>query len=204
QAVTTAQISIQFLDAGNNAIGNAIVVPAGTSLNTWMRVFDTVVAPVGARSVEYLFGVAKSDGSSPGALLDGAFLGVAPQGVGTDQGVRTSADVIPGNSMLGRIALRSPDLYVNWDVDTPKFISWDSYGAAAGQPVAIQLWQDSGSGPQFLATITSSTPDTGEYIWTPSQSGITAGTTGLRIRIASVANSSVYDMSTETFAVPRA
>jgi hypothetical protein len=106
QAVTTAQISIQFLDAGNNAIGNAIVVPAGTSLNTWMRVFDTVVAPVGARSVEYLFGVAKSDGSNPGALLDGAFLGVAPQGVGTDQGVRTSADVIPGNSTLGRIATR--------------------------------------------------------------------------------------------------
>ncbi|MEO6842783.1 MAG: right-handed parallel beta-helix repeat-containing protein [Bradyrhizobium sp.] len=202
-AVTAAQISIQFLDGGNNAIGNAIVVSAGSNLHTWMRVFDTLVAPSGARSVEYLFSVAKSDGSSAGALLDGAFLGVIPQGVGVDQGVRTSPDVIPGNATLGRISLRSPDLYVNWDVNTPKFVSWDSFGAAAGQPVTIQLWQDGANGPQFLATIASSTPDTGQIIWTPSQSGITAGTTGLRIRIVSVANPSVYDMSTETFAVPR-
>ena len=203
-AVTGAQISIQFLDGSGNAIGNAIVVPAGTSLNNWMRVFNTVIAPTGARSVEYLFSVAKGDASSKGALLDGAFLGVIPQGVGVDQGVRTSPDVIPGNSTLGRIALLSPDLYVNWDVNSPKFITWDSYGAAAGQPVSIQLWQDGTNGPTLLSTIAASTPDTGNFVWTPSQSGITAGTTGLRIRIVSVANPTIYDVSTEPFAVPEA
>ena len=202
-SAVSAQISIVFLNASNNAIGNAIVVPAGTDLGHWMRVFDTVYVPAGARSVEFEFGVSKTD-TSQGALLDGAFLGVVAQGQGTDQGVRTSPDVIPGNSTLGRISLLSPDLYLNWSVSTPMFITWDSYGAAAGQPVSIQLWQDGPGGPQFLSTITASTPDTGSFVWTPSDSNIAAGTTGLRIRIVSAANPTIYDMSTEAFAVPAA
>ena len=202
-SAVNAQISIVFLNAGNNAIGNAVVVPAGTSVGTWMRVFDTVYVPEGARSVEFLFSVSKTD-TSQGALLDGAFLGVIPQGQGVDQGVRTSPDVIPGDLTLGRISLLSPDLYLNWSVSTPMFITWDSYGAAAGQPVGIQLWQDGANGPQFLSTITASTPDTGSFSWAPSDSNIAAGTTGLRIRIVSAANPTIYDMSTEAFAVPAA
>ena len=100
----TAQISILFLDGGGNAIGNAIVVPAGTSVGSWMRVFDTVYVPTGARSVEYVFGVSQTNNNSPSnALLDDAFLGVIPQGQGVDQGVRTSPDNLADDSTLGRI-----------------------------------------------------------------------------------------------------
>ena len=131
-------------------------------------------------------------------------MGIVAQGQGVDQGVRTSPDVVPGLSTVGRIALLSPDLYLNWDVNTPKFIAWDSYGAAAGAAISIQLWQNGAAGPQEIATIAASTPDTGSYIWTPSDNDIAPGTTGLRIRIASVANPAIYDMSTEPFTVPAA
>ena len=40
--------------------------------------------------------------------------------------------------------------------------------------------------------------------WSPSESGIAPGTYGLIIRIASVANPTIYDMSTERFTVPEA
>ena len=82
------------------------------------------------------------------------------------------------------------------------FITWDAFGSAAGQPVSIELWQDTATGPQLISTIAASTPDTGLYAWSPSLAGITAGTTGLRIRIASVANPAVYQVSQEAFTVP--
>ncbi len=201
-SAVSAQVSLVFLAAdGTTTIGNAVVVPAGTTLGSFMRVFDTVTAPVGARSVEYLFSVAKTD-SSQGALLDDAFLGLVTQGVGTDQGVRTSADVLPDLSTLGRIQLQYPQYYVNWVATTPNYITWDAYGAAAGQPVSIQLWQETANGPALLATIVSSTADTGEYAWSPSESDIAPGTTGLLIRISSVADPAVFEMSQEPFTVP--
>lgn len=199
----SAQISIVFRDGANNAIGDAVVVPAGTDLGRWLRVFSTVYIPAGARTAQFLFGVSKSD-SSQGALLDAAYLAVVPRGAGQDQGVRTTADNLPGDSTLGRIALRSPDLYADLTVNKPLFITWDSYGAAANNPVKIELWRDGPNGPQFLATIAASTPDTGRFAWTPSDSGLTAGTHGLRIQISSVAHPTIYDRSTETFTVPEA
>ena len=93
-------------------------------------------------------------------------------------------------------------LYVNWQATVPNFITWGDYGAATGQPVSVQVWQQTASGPQYLLTIAASTPDTGEYAWSPSESGIAPGTHGLLIRIASVANPTIYDMSTEGFKVP--
>ncbi|MBC9882178.1 LEPR-XLL domain-containing protein, partial [Bradyrhizobium sp. INPA01-394B] len=199
----SAQISIVFRDGANNAIGDAVVVPAGADLGRWLRVFSTVYIPAGARTAQFLFGVSKSDGSQ-GALLDAAYLAVVPRGAGQDQGVRTAADNISGDSTLGRLALRSPDLYADLTVNKPLFITWDSYGAAANNPVKIELWQDGPNGPQFLATIAASAPDTGRFAWTPSASGLTAGTHGLRIQISSVAHPTIYDRSTETFTVPEA
>ena len=199
----SAQISIVFRDAANNPVGDAIVVPAGTDLGRWLRVFSTVYIPAGARYAQFLFGVSKSDGSQ-GALLDAAYLAVVPRGAGVDQGVRTAADNLPGDPTLGRIALRSPDLYVDLTVNKPLFITWDSYGAAANNPVKIELWQDGTNGPQFLATIAASAPDTGRYAWTPSDSALVAGTHGLRIQISSVAHPQIYDRSAETFTVPEA
>ena len=112
------------------------------------------------------------------------------------------AEVVPLDASNGRLALRSPDLYVDWQLNTPKFITWDSFGVAAGGAVRIELWQDGASGPAFRSVITASTPDTGRFAWTPSSSGLDYGTYGLHIRIISVANPAVYDMSTEPFTVP--
>ncbi|MCW2284563.1 parallel beta-helix repeat protein [Rhodoblastus acidophilus] len=202
-AAVAAQISVLFLDAGGNAIGNAVVIPAtGASAAAWTRVFDTIVAPSGARSVEYLFSVAKTD-SSAGGWLDNPFLTVLPQGLGQDQGLRTAPDVLPDLATLGRIQLQSPQYYLNWVANAPMFITWNAYGAATGQPVRLELWRDGPNGPAYLSTIAASTPDTGSYAWSPSLAGVQPGTSGLRIRIASVAHPGVFDLSQETFAVPK-
>ncbi len=180
-----------------------MVVPAGTDLGRWLRVFSSAYIPAGARSAEFLFGVSKSDGSQ-GALLDAAYLAVVPRGAGQDQGVRVAVDNLPGESSFGRLALRSPDLYADLTVNKPLFITWDSYGAATNNPVKIELWQDGPNGSQLLSTIAASAPDTGRFAWTPSNSGLVAGTYGLRIKISSVAHPQIYDISTETFTVPEA
>ena len=201
-AFQSAQISIVFRDAGNNTIGDAVVVPAGTDVGRWLRVFDTVYIPVGARSVEFGFSSSKTDSSS-GAVLDAAFVGVIPRGTSVSQGNRPSVETVPLDATNGRISLRTPDLHNNWDLNTPKFITWDTFGVAANNPVRIELWQDGPSGPALRSVIVTSTPDVGRFAWTPSSSGLTFGDSGLRIRIVSVANSAVYDMSTEAFAVPQ-
>ncbi len=200
-AAVSAQISLVFRDKDGIAIGNPVVVPAGTDLGRWLRAFDTVYVPAGARTAQFLFGVSKTDGSN-GASLDAAFLGIIPRGTSVSQGNRPAAEVVPLDASNGRLALRSPDLYVDWQLNTPKFITWDSFGVAAGGAVRIELWQDGASGPAFRSVITASTPDTGRFAWTPSSSGLDYGTYGLHIRIISVANPAVYDMSTEPFTVP--
>ncbi len=46
------------------------------------------------------------------------------------------------------------------------------------------------------------TQDDGEFIWMPSQSGVAAGEKGLRIKVLHVGAPDVFDLTTETFAVP--
>ena len=139
-----------------------------------MRVFDTVYVPTGARSVEYVFDAATTNNTSNSALLDDAFLGVIPQGQGVDQGVRTSPDNLPQRRRLA--GLRSPRRCSTSTGRTRCRISLPGTPMARrpGSPVSIQVWQEGANGPQYLATIAASTPDTGEYAWSPSQSGITA------------------------------
>jgi hypothetical protein len=200
-SAVTAQISLVFKDQNNVAIGNPIVVPAGTDLGRWLRAFETVYIPAGARTVQFLFSVSKTDASN-GAALDAAFLGIIPRGTSVSQGDVPAAQTVPLDATNGRLALRSPDLYVDWELNTPKFITWDSFGVAAGSSVRIELWQDGPSGPAFRSLITASTPDTGRFAWTPSSSGLNYGTYGLHIRISLVTNPNVYDMSSEPFTVP--
>jgi Ca2+-binding RTX toxin-like protein len=203
-ALQSAQISLVFhsgSDSNSAQVGNTVVLAAGSDVGRWMRVFDTTYVPAGARSVQFLFQVTNS-ASSTGVALDNAFLGVIARGTSVDQGDRPPGQTVPLDAANGRLALRAPDLYTDWELDKPKFITWDSYGAAAGGAVRIELWKDGASGPAFLSTIIASTPDTGRYSWTPSASALSYGTYGLHIRIISVANNSVYDMSTEPFTVP--
>lgn len=100
------------------------------------------------------------------------------------------------------LGIRTPDLYTNWVQNDPLQILWNSFGNVTATPVQIDLYQDGPNGPQFLTTITSSTPDTGEYTWTASTSGINFGTYNLRIQISLVGDPAVFDRSTETFTVP--
>ncbi|MEP7157786.1 MAG: right-handed parallel beta-helix repeat-containing protein [Chloroflexota bacterium] len=101
-----------------------------------------------------------------------------------------------------RIALRSPDLYTDWERDEFGAIRWQTYGNSAGAAVRIDLYQDEPDGPAFLTTITPSTPDDGEFSWAPEQSGIDFGTHGLRIQISIVGFEAALDRSHEVFSVP--
>ena len=85
---------------------------------------------------------------------------------------------------IPHIALRSPDLYIDALRDSPLSIRWESFNNAGGSPVRIDLYQDTPDGPAFLTNIVASTPDDGEFSWTPSASGIGFGTHGLRIQIS--------------------
>src|SRR5207253_10220155 len=100
------------------------------------------------------------------------------------------------------LVLRSPDLYTDAERLTPLVIRWDSFGNAASAPVRIDLYRDGSNGPQFVTNISPAAPDTGEYTWTPADSGIDYGTYGLRVQIALVGNPTVFERSTETFTVP--
>ena len=48
----------------------------------------------------------------------------------------------------------------------------------------------------------AATPDDGEFLWTPADSGIPFGTYGLRIQVSWVGNPVVLDRSQEPFTVP--
>jgi hypothetical protein len=197
QSSLSATASLVFFDQDGHPVGSTAVAPAGSDTGRWLRMFDTVDVPFGARSVELILGASGS------AAFDAAFVGVITRGTSVDQGSGPMV-AMPGDTTSGRLALRAPDLYVDWELNQPKFITWDSFGAATGQPVRIELWQDGPSGPAFRSVIAASAPDTGQFSWTPSSSGLTYGDHGLRVRIVGIANPSIYDMSTETFTVPQA
>ena len=103
---------------------------------------------------------------------------------------------------IPHIALRSPDLYVDAIRGKPLPIRWESFNNAALSPVKIDLYADTPDGPAFVATIVASTPDDGEFLWTPASSGIAFGTYGLRIQVSWTSNPLVLDRSQEPFTVP--
>ncbi len=201
----SAQISLVFLDGNGNAVGTTTILSAGSDTGRYLRVFETVGVPTGARSAAFIFSVANS-GTSQGAVLDDAYLAVIPRGVDFDQGqgpvaANPAAPAVPEGK--GRIIVTSPDLYTDWELNKPRLITWNTFGAAAGNPVRIELWQDGANGPALKAVIVASVADTGSYSWTPAQTGLSYGDKGLRIRIERVADPAIFDMSAETFAVPQ-
>ncbi len=127
-------------------------------------------------------------------------LAIVPRTLATSQGAYASEMQV--HAATSTLRLRSPDLYVDWEVDKLKPIRWDSTGTLTGTPVRIELWQDGPNGPAFRATIVAQTQDDGEFIWMPSQSGVAAGEKGLRIKVLHVGAPQVFDLTTETFSVP--
>jgi len=100
------------------------------------------------------------------------------------------------------IALRTPDLYVDAVRNRALPIRWESFDNGTGSQVKIDLYQETPDGPAFLTTIVAATADDGEFLWTPSASGIAFGTYDLRIQVSWVDNPLVLDRSQETFTVP--
>jgi hypothetical protein len=99
----------------------------------------------------------------------------------------TSPGALPEAS-IPHIALRTPDLYVDAIREQALPIRWESFNNTAGSNVKIDLYQDTPDGPALLTTIVASTPDDGEFLWTPADTAIPFGTYGLRIQVSWVNN----------------
>ncbi len=196
----TFTLTLIFRDGAGTQISDAATLPVPPETGRWQRLDSRMAIPVGARSVEYAFSFSSSFFNSNGPSLDDAFVSVIPRGASSNLG--PVQPLAQNHAVANSIALRSPDLYVDWELDQPRFIRWDTYGAAAGQPVRIELWQDGPGGPALRTLIAAAAPDTGEFIWIPSSSGLDFGTHGLRIKVSVVGQPNVFDLSTETFTVP--
>ena len=196
-------VQLIFLDAGSNPIGSTIAVDSTNPTDRWDLVGDRVHVPTGTRFVTFRFESALATGSTTDSYLDNTFLYLVADTVEPNQGAYGNTIAETGENPNQHIALRSPDLYVDWERSRPRSIRWDSYNNAGESLVQIDLLQDDPvHGPQLLLTIASSTTDDGEYLWTPQTNGIDFGTYDLRIQITVLDNPTVVDRSTEPFTVP--
>jgi len=198
----TGQITVTFLDDVDAPIGDPIVVLAENEAYRWELIGDRVAIPAGARSVHYRFRADRESGTENNSYIDGAFLYVLDNTVMPNQGGHGNTDGEAAGFTAQRLALRAPDLYLDWERAQPRLIRWDSFGNTGETPVRIDLYQDGPSGPELLLNIVPATPDTGEYIWIPSTNGVDFDTAGLRVHISITGNQAIYDRSTESFTVP--
>jgi len=203
--VDTGEITLVFLDQ----FGAEIDVPGlGQSRNTierWELVGARKILPVGTRSVRFEFDTNRESGTTNDSYLDEAFLYVVNDTFLPNQGAHGNTATELAEPTRPRLAMRSPDLYLDWERERPRTILWDSFNNVDEVPVRIDLYQDDPvHGPAFLLTISASTADDGQFIWIPINDGIDFGTYGLRIQVNIVGNTSVIDRSTESFTVPEA
>ncbi|MEL6105485.1 MAG: right-handed parallel beta-helix repeat-containing protein, partial [Planctomycetota bacterium] len=196
----TGQIVLTFLDGGNLEISSTTALASNVG-DRWEQVGDRLAVPQNTRSIRYRFEGTRLSGTANDARLDDAFLYLLSE----DAAVAQGAD---GDQQLARdldrpeIALRSPDLYVDFQRDLPGRIEWDSFGNSDDLPVRIDLLQDTPSGPVLHTNIVAVTDDDGQHSWTPADDSIDYGTFGWRIQVSLVGDSVSFDRSTETFAVP--
>ncbi len=196
------ELIITFLDGSNNTIGSPTTLFATNSSTRWELVSGSLHIPVGARSVTYRFQNLRETGTTDDSYLDHAFLYVLPDTVATDMGAYGNTPASVATPADQKIQLQSPDLYVNWSLNSPHTISWETIDNTGGSSVRIDLYQDISGVPTFLLNIAASVTDSGSFTWIPANSGLSANTLGLRIQVSLVNNAAVYDRSTETFAIP--
>jgi len=191
-------ITLSFLNGSGSTVGTPLTLNATNVDDRWELVSTRVNIPVGARSVTYQFNAVRETGTADDSYLDNAFVYVTPNTSASDMGANgySPADVLAVKA--AHLHLITPDLYVNWVLNSPHIIQWQSYGNSTGSNIDVSLYQNG----QFLTTITSGTADTGSYSWVPASSGLTYGMHGLQIQISLVGNSAAYDRSTETFTIP--
>ncbi len=197
------QIKLEFLDANNAVIGTGGLSVAQNLSDRWELIGGRLQLPQGTRSLLFRFEANRMSGTDNNSFLDGAFVYVRNDTVAPDQGALGNTPAQNTNSTRTHLALRFPDLYTDWEKNSQHLILWNSYNNSSQSNVRIDLYQDDPVlGPKLLTTIAASVPDTGSYLWIPSNSGINYGTYGLRIQISLVNDKSVVDRGTETFTVP--
>lgn len=198
------ELVLTFLDANNNPIGTADTLAASNVDDRWELVSGRVHVPAGARSVDYRFENTRETGSTDDSYLDAAFLYVLPNTQATDIGALGNMPASVAAVTDQSIHLISPDLYVNWSLNQTHAITWFTYDNTGDSAIRIDLYQQTVHGLVLVTNITPSTPDTGSYAWIPANSGLSAGTTGLVIKVSLVTDSAITDRSTETFTIPAA
>ncbi len=194
-----AGIRLVFRDASGNTIGDPVTISQTIAETRWNLLWDRLRLPAGTRSIDWSFTTTRLGSANP-VYLDDAMLAVVPRTLATAQGAYASEMQV--HAATSTLRLRSPDLYIDWEVDRLKAIRWDSTGPLTGTPVRIELWQDGPDGPAFRSVIAAQTQDDGEFIWMPAQNGVAAGEKGLRIKVLRVGAPGVFDLTTETFSVP--
>ena len=198
--VDRGALTVTILNDASVAIGSPIIIQAANMTERWELIGESVALPAGARRIVFRYDAIRQSGTSNDVYLDNAFLQLAPLASGVDVGVRgnTAAE----SDMPAHLRLVSPDLYQDWERNKSIDIRWDSFGNTVNSLVAIDLMQDSPAGPVLVTSITTGTPDNGVYTWIAGNSGVDFGTKGLRIQISLATNRTVFDRSSETFAIP--
>jgi Ca2+-binding RTX toxin-like protein len=199
----TGRIVLTFLNGASQAI-STVTVPITNQTARWELAGDRRPIPAGTRSVRFRFEATRLAGNGNETYLDSAFVSVISENAAPDQGAYGNVVATDVDAGRAHVAVRSPDLYVDWELNRPHVIRWDSYGNAADTPVRIELWQDTADGPALYRTIATSTPDDGELIWSPQNTtpAIPLGTLGLRVQISYTSDNITLDRSSETFAIP--
>ena len=197
----TGTVTLSFLDTNGKLISSQVVNASNVD-DRWELVGGRVSVPIGARFAVLRFDAFNVSGGVDQVYFDNAFLYAVSNGYAPNQGAYGAGTQQAASTSAPQILLRYPDFYVNWDENTPHTIQWETLNNNSSSEVRIDLYQDTANGPVFLKTIVAATPDTGSYVWIPSNSGIPYNTGGLRLQVSLVNSPSVLDRSQETFTVP--
>lgn len=96
------------------------------------------------------------------------------------------------------IELDSPDFYMDWEAVVRRPILWHSY--QVGGRLSIELYKEGAGKVADLATVDVSR---GAYDWSPAEAGIAGNINDrYRIRLVSLENAAIDDVSREAFSVP--
>ena len=140
------RVTVAFLD-GTGAEISQTTIEAENVDDRWELIGGRHRLPVGTRYVTYRFFSARESGNTADSYLDDAFLYVLSEHLAVDQGAYGNTDADHLARPTAHIALRFPDLYVDWQRHEQRFIRWDSFQNDDESLVRIDLLQDGPDGP---------------------------------------------------------
>lgn len=196
--------------AGDATILGSLDAEVEITEDRWALFGNRALVPIDTRTIEFRV-ESTAAGSTNGGLLDSTFLRVLPESFGPGMGAAGWSDAQllgAGGDLPMHIAVRNPDLYLDWEAGESHTILWDTFNNTDDRELQIDLYIDSPRGPRFHTQLTPATPDDGEFTWMPSDYAIAPGTLGLRVQMSVAAdafgpvNYTILDRTLESFAVP--